>query len=389
MLFSACGTQKDVVQVQNITKIDSYNPTAMIYNLPKTKIYVVVEVEKIIRSKGPYSDFTEKYLGSLNNVVKENNSSFQISNINFYSVPIIDTAQTYVVSSSNFELLYGLNMTRDGFLISLNDNSITIDNQNIDVVRKNNLDNNVENYTFDILTSDKNYKIVYDTVYREEVYDTIIRKIPILKKNVILKTPAEQAKELADQILTLRDDRAALFVGEGDSDYLPEGDALQIMLAGIDKLEKDYLSMFVGKTDTVKYTYTYSYVPNENEFYKKIILFKFSENSGVLPSDNLFGTPVFFEIVADNYSENIKNYQKKQFLFEQMNKVKKSSGLFYRVPERVSIRILHNSHILSYKSIFVSQLGAVESLPSELFNNKNLKIEFYPELGSIKNISNK
>ncbi len=381
----ACNSQKDLLEVQNINKIQNYRPTSIIYNLPKTKIVVVVEIEKIIQSKGPYSDFTDKYLGSIKDVVRNNSTEHQISNINFYTIPIPDTSHTYVVSASETGFVYGFNLTKEGFIISLNDPNISYDNSNFNVWENNGNNNNIKNLAFNVLTSDKNYKIVYDTIYREEIYDTIIRRIPILKKNVILKTPEEQAEDLANLILTLRDDRAALFVGEGDNDNLPDGDALQIMINGINQLEKEYLSMFVGKTDTLKYTYTYSYIPEPNIFSKKIILFKFSKNSGVLPSDNLYGVPVFFEIIADNYSQNINDFQQQQFLFEEMKKEKTQKGLYYRIPEKASIRVLFNSRIISQKSIFVAQLGVVDALPASLFND-NIKIEFYPNLGSIKNI---
>ncbi|MBN2891645.1 MAG: DUF4831 family protein [Bacteroidales bacterium] len=384
--FSACNSTKNLFQVQNINNLKKYTSTGLIYNLPKTKIFVEVEVLKIVQSKGPYADYTQNYLGSLKNSVTENKTEFEISNVAFHSVPIPDTLNTYVLNTTDLGLLYGFSQTKEGFLIALNSPEVVYENNNFDVFGANNQNKKSEKLTFNVLTSDKNYKVVYDTIYQEEVYDTIIRKIPILKKNVILKTTEEQAKDLADQILVLRDDRAALLVGEGDSDFLPDGDALQIMLDGIDELEKEYLSMFVGKIDTIRYTYTFSYVPDENVFYKKIILFKFSANSGVLPADNLYGTPVFIEINADNYVQNIRSFQQNQFLYQQMEKIKKNDGLVYRIPESAVLRVLYNSQIIAQKSIFVAQLGTIESLPASLFEAGDVKIEFYPELGSVKKI---
>ncbi len=387
VLFVGCNTNKNILNVQNINDVKTYNQTGFIYNLPKTKIFIVVEVEKIVQSKGPYSEFSDKYLGSLKNSIKENRTYYNLSDVQFISAPIPDSSQTYFVSNTVAGLQYGFNLTKDGFLISVNLPEIDFLYKEYEIFGNNNDEADNDNITFNLLTSDKNYRVIYDTVYREEVYDTIIKKIPILKKNIILKTPEEQAKELAEQIHILRDDKAALLVGEGDSDYLPEGDALQIMLQGIDALEKEYLSMFIGKTDTLKYTYTFSYVPEKNDFQKTIVLFKFSANSGVLPADNVYGNPVNLEIEADNFTKNIKDFQQNQFYTEKVHKKKYNSGLFYRIPQNATFRIIYNSHIISQKNIFVAQLGTTAYLPAEIFNNSDLRIEFYPELGSIKKIS--
>lgn len=385
VLFVACNSSKDLINVQKIKNLDEYNQTGIIYNLPKSKIFVVVEVNKIVENKGPYSEFTQKYLGSLKNTVSENKTTFQIADISFHTVPIPDTSCIFVINSNENGLLYGIHQSEEGFLYSINMPEIDPINFDFDVFGNSNNKKDSEKLTFNNLTSEKNYKVVYDTIYREEVYDTIIRKIPILKKNVILKTPEEQAKDLADQILLLRDDRAALLVGEGDSDFLPEGEALKLMLDGLDKLEKEYLSMFMGKIDTIKHTYTFSYIPGNNDFYKKIVLFKFSQKSGVLPADNLYGIPVYLELKADEYIQIVKKYQHTQFLYEKVEKVENKAGLYYRIPQKALFSILFNSQIIAQKAYMVPQLGTIEALPAETFK-KDVKIEFYSNLGSIKKI---
>lgn len=388
ILLFACKSNKNIIDVQNVNVRLKYSPTGLFYSLPKTKIIVVVEVEKIIKNKGPYSEYTKTYLGAINNVIEENSTVWQIASIKFYDIPIVDTSNIYVVNSKNYALNYAFNLTKEGFLVSYNNalqNSYEFD---LEIEENNYLSEKGENSSFNILTSDKNYKIIYDTIYREEVYDTIIRKIPILKKNVILKTPEEQAKDLAEQILLLRDDRNALLVGEGDSDYLPDGEALTMMLKGIEELEKNYLSMFVGRTDIIKFTYTYSYIP-EKESVNKIMLFKFSEQNGIYSTENLTGTPVYLEIVSENNTQNIFNYQKSIKNYESLKKIKYNKGIYYRVPEKALVKVNYKNFILAQKNIFIPQLGTIENLPAQLFKNNNLIIDFYPNLGSIKKIEYK
>ena len=189
LFISSCGSSKKYIETQNINDSDGNFSTGLIYNLPKTEIVAVVTVEKIIQSKCPFAEYTQKYLGSLKNVIHENETKFKIANVNFYSIPRVDTLNTYCIGSINDGFLFGINQTYEGFLVSINEPDITYQKENIDIFSDNSNDSKSENYSFNILTSDKNYKIVYDTIYKEQVYDTLIRKIPILKKSVILSSP--------------------------------------------------------------------------------------------------------------------------------------------------------------------------------------------------------
>ncbi len=382
-MLSACKTQDNFIISENINNKNSFKNEGIIYTLPQTKIIVEVEINKIIKIKGPYADFTNQYLGKLSNIIQKNEIIWQIANINFHTIPIPDTNNTYVLSS-NF---LPVNLTQEGFLIGYNCPNINYSTPHFDFNTQINGKNYENNYTFDLLPSDKNYKIVYDTVYKEQVFDTIIRKVPILKPNLVRKTTAEQAKELADRLMTLRDDRAALLVGEGDNDYLPTGDALKLMLSEIDKLEASYLSMFIGKTDTVKYTYTFSYIPIPTDNNKQIILFKFSEHSGLLPADNLYGKSVFLEINTDEQTKQINKYQDNRFFYFAQTKNKSSDkAIYYRIPQQTKLRIVYNNQVIAEQTEPITQLGTTDALPTYMFDNQNIKIEFYPQLGAIKKI---
>ena len=51
-----------------------------------------------------------------------------------------------------------------------------------------------------------------------------------------------------------------------------------------------------------------------------------------------------------------------------------------------TVKLLLNSQNIAEKTIFISQFGTVLSIPSNAMLNNNLKIKFYPELGSIESI---
>jgi hypothetical protein len=158
------------------------------------------------------------------------------------------------------------------------------------------------------------------------------------------------------------------------------------MLTEIDKLEASYLSMFVGKTDTVKYSYTFSYIPEATDNNKQIVLFKFSEHSGLLPADNIYGKSVFLSIKTDKKNYKIEKYQDNRFFYFSQTKSKIQKGIFYRIPQQTKLRIIYDKQVIAEKTEAIAQLGTIDFLPTNLFYNKKLKIEFYPELGAIKKI---
>ena len=386
-VFWGCKSNLSIIETYSIKNLKEPVSTGIFYNLPKTEVIINVNVLKIIKKKGPFSDYSQKYLGALTNIIDKDKVIWKISDIEFRTIPIADTSNIFVVCKAKNISYLPFTLSKEGFLVSYNlgDKKFKIP-KNEEPSKEGNERKN-KNFSFELLPSDNNYKVVYDTVYREKIEDTVIKKIPVLKRTLVKKTLDEQAKEQADKLFTLREDRAALLVGEGDNDYLPTGSALRLMLSEIDKLESSYLSMFTGKEDTVEYTFSFSYIPSRKDIGREIILFKFSENSGVLPFDNIYGTPVSLEIATDNYAQDINKFvlsQKKQDNREQKGDI---AGLYYRIPQKVKIEVKQDNQILSKEGIYINQLGTIAELPEELFGNEKLKIEFYPQLGAIKSIS--
>jgi hypothetical protein len=387
-LFFACKTSKDFVSVQNLKSIQTYYPNNVVYNLPKTQIIICVEVSKINNSKGPYSEYTEKYLGILNNVIQKNESFWEICNVTFYSIPIIDTLNSYVISSKSNESIIPFSFTKEGFPVAYNSNDVVYEIPELKINNSAINSQSAEAFSFNVLASDKPYKTIYDTTYREQVVDTVIVKVPVLKPNLVRKTNEEQAKELADRIITLRDDKAALIVGEADNENLPNGDALNIMLEQIDLLQKEFLTAFIGKSDTIKYSFYFTYTPGENDFDTQIPIFKFSPQSGILPFENFIGSTVYLDIKAEKiFSDNLRLYNSQSESYYQSKK-NSNSAFYYRIPQKSKISLTINSQTISEKTIFISQLGSINYLPVEIFRNPDLKIIFNPELGSIKSIEN-
>ncbi len=386
LLLASCATNKNIfIQTTKLDQTNGFSNNYFTYYLPKTQIIINIQATKIVENKGPFADYAREFLGNLNNIITKNRTYWQISDIKISSRPIRDTNNIYVVRSSVVNA-YNLQLTKQGFPIALNKNinytSITPETQSFTKL------NRKTDSSETLLVIDQGYKEVYDTIFKTQTYDTIQRTIPIIEKRFIKKSIREQARDLANKIFELRDDREALLIGEGDSDQLPDGQALKEMLGGIDKLEKQYLAQFIGRTDKTIFHYKFAYTPEPTNNVIQTIIFRFSPKLGLLPAEDLRGQPVILELISHQTVDKIRSFTQKQDILKLLQKnPPKNSGLAYRIPELVTVRLIYNGKVLAKKDLFIAQFGVVSHLPAQIFKNPDLKIEFYPNLGAIKSIS--
>ncbi len=384
LLLTSCATKKQIfIQTQRLNQVQEFSNNYFSYFLPKTQIIIDLQVTKTVENKGPYADYAQDFLGNLANIIKKNRTYWQITDIKISSRPIRDTNNIWVVKSS-FINAYNFQLTPQGFPVALNKTANY--KPAVQQTQSFTLLNKKTDSSETLLIIDQGYKEVYDTIFKTQTYDTIQRTIPIIKKQLIKKSIREQARDLADKIFELRDYRESLLIG--DNDQLPDGQALRQMLAGIARLEKQYLAQFIGRTDKTIFHYKFAFTPEPTNNVVQTILFRFSPKLGLLPANDLNGQPVILEIQSHQTVDKIKSFSQKQNIIKiLMKNPPQNSGLAYRIPELVTIKLIYNGQILAKTQLLVAQFGIVQHLPAQIFKNPNLKIEFYPDLGSIKSIS--
>lgn len=383
--MAACSGEKQMVTVENIYNITGVKHNPVFYSLPRTALSVNVTVVNEICVKGPYADYARKYLGT-EDFINENSSKWSIDNIEISSFPVTDSSRTYVVEANFDSPAYAINLTPDGFLESVNKSS------NYQAVKtdSNGSEKKINNQT-DPLSSFRGLNInrfetVFDTVLHVVNADSIFTAVPTSKKQTVRKTIDEQAQDLANQIYVLRDDRNALLSGSNSN--LPSGDALQIMLDKLDKLEESYMSMFSGSTIKQYRTYNFTYVP-QNKTRAMDILCKFSAEYGVQSKSSLRGDPVFIEVVSLNDNVAQSQFDDNQEMLRRKYKDKSvdNHGFAYLTPARGQVKIIQNKNVLSDQILNLSQMGSVRYLPAFLLKEKDFKVEFYPQYGTLKSIN--
>ena len=112
------------------------------------------------------------------------------------------------------------------------------------------------------------------------------------RMSIVEQTPEAAAKQLPEDIFSLRRHRVDLITGEAGENVFGAG--LQCALDKIDELEQTYLELFLGKRVETTSTHRVRVVLSEDK--TNYVVARFSETAGVLPSDDLSGEMILLQI---------------------------------------------------------------------------------------------
>ena len=198
----------------------------------------------------------------------------------------------------------------------------------------------------------------------------------------LVRVGAEQkAAEAAARILECRMNQYDMAAGMFD-EFHPDGTAYKVSLEELKKVEKNYLSLFVGRTTFGSEKYSFDYIPNSTTT-KGEVVFRFSDEKGVVPASDLSGKPVMIEIEPEKDLTN-----KYSNLVASENPSAGESGVFYRMPGVVTIKIIQELKTIATARTVMAQSGTVAPFPEELLYGE-FAIEIHPETGAIKSVSKK
>lgn len=112
------------------------------------------------------------------------------------------------------------------------------------------------------------------------------------KSSTMVLSLEDAAQSAADQIFALRRHRLELITGEAGEHVFGEG--LKSALAEIDRLEQEYLELFLGKQVLTTCEHRYLIYPSADK--KQYVFCRFSPAAGLLPENDLSGDMVLLQI---------------------------------------------------------------------------------------------
>ncbi len=307
------------------------------YALPETVISLEVEAQKETFHAGPYARFAKKYLGT--DARQADASSCRILSIKM--VPYAEADQ-----SRRFNIVPGKG--QNTFLALTSQGLVSFGGaRNAETQWRFAHDSESD---FSAAGTSSNLTSESATLYKDVRGADGFSMVAVQQKMVVEKPLETKAAEAADMIFNLREKRMDIVTGNTDATY--SGEAMSAALKEIDRLEKEYLSLFIGYTDISGQKMNYDVVPSPDAKSQRYIAFRVSDEEGLVSADNVSGKPYVLELKP----EEIRNA-------DAGGKGSSSKAIYYRIPAVCTVTLSDGMDILLQSRMPVYQLGTESSLP--------------------------
>ena len=182
----------------------------------------------------------------------------------------------------------------------------------------------------------------------------------------------QAARSAAEMIGKIRDEKIKLMTGFQETAFTL--DTYRQMYADLDEMERDYLSLFVGKRVTKTYVKTLYVTPNKEV--PTLSVAKFSEEFGFSAGTSGFGDLITVQTQSLQTTGTIN--APSQSAVESLSIENK---LFYRIPETTNIKVSMGGEVLLEQRAMVAQYGVFMLAPLG-----KMKLELDPKTGQLVNM---
>ncbi len=367
IVFSSCKSTSET-RTSKINQNSLISESGIIYALPRTNLVFKVEASKTEIFPGPYHEYAEKYMG-LENVPEERETIWNITNIEIKTYRDIDPEQYYMIEPSGKMNIDFDKLFENGTILSVNKSV-----ESEFPTKFYGSTSNKNEIVFTDLSVTKYVGKEEVTFFKRVQRDSLFAKVPVTQTKSVYKSFEEKAAEAANFIFMIREKRFELLTGMAD--FYPEGNSLQVAIDELNRLENDYLELFIGKRFVSNYGATFDFVPTQKELEQPYILFRFNEEKGLLSANDLRGRPIIIELEKKDKNKNLK------FLMDdKVNRegLEYKNKLYYRVPDLARVKVFDGNTLLATRKVNVEQYGEVLMFPSMFLMDEEKFIEFYRE----------
>lgn len=355
LLVVACATEQTIpsqVNIRNVNEKRDATSDALVYALPTTVIRVEVDVEKTISKVGPFYRYSQKML-NVTDVVTEDKEEWQIKNIRIKTVGKPNADQYYAVSYSGASAAPFLNLTDDGVLAGINLKETPA------------VESSLADFKAEALP---------------HLTDVTFNNVGMLEKQLVKTSTAAMAEEAANFIYKIRKRRFKILASDYEN-LPPDGKAWEVSVKELNQLETDFMELFVGKKLTYQTTRVFDVIADPMAV-NSFVLFRFSTVNGIVDKMDLSGTPVYIEIDVATQKQLPADK-----VVDPKQKVEIRHGLYYCKPAKATVKIVDRNILLNQKEVYLAQYGQILSMPSEVLEREDVRIELNPVTGALKRIS--
>lgn len=302
------------------------------YALPRTVVSVTVVTEREVILRGPYAKFASQYLGIVGAAMSDKeNYKIVDASLGYFEEP--DPAMTYHLNVPVAEQVKGFRwLTSSASAASLLADADFAGAQ----LGGNN--------PFTDMGKEPLYGVTTERsgLSSEDSFGVL----PVNRTSPIEKSVEQMASDAASAIFTLRKRRFDLVTGETGEGVFGAG--LPAALKEIDRLESEYLSLFIGKRYTQRIVRTVNVLPQRDK--KAVVACRFSTSKGIVPESDLSGQPLMLEFAPESEGVAQQNVELSR---------KGAVSVRYRVPAVQIVRLVDGTDELARERVPVFQFGAV------------------------------
>lgn len=338
------------VTVQQVFNDTPVNGTGYFYYLPKVIFEVEVTMVKTEKYKGALSRFAEKYFGK-ENYVKADSREYLLSRVDLKPIVVPDPEHLYFVNTDKAKT-FSVSTNSYGILRAINEDAVANELM-VDLYK--------QKKGF-ILPENRRYSPILqfgysnDTIVkRENVTDSEVVERRSIRKVSGEKSPEEQAKEAIEKIQEIRKFKYNLITNP--EDLAIDGNAMKFMIQELNKLEQDYLQMFLGYSFQYESKVKFLYTP---EVGVDRAMFNFTKEKGVYFNKSIVGLEsVKFELTINTDHKTLRDHN---FKIQTAKESALKYALKYRLPVNVSVKMTLDGEVLYEGNIMMPQFGTLLSI---------------------------
>ena len=302
------------------------------YSLPQTTVTVEVDAVQENFFAGPYAPYAKRFLGI--DAREQDVSRSYLKEVRLLTRAEADPKARYSVDTKGVEDRF-LALTAQG-LVSFQDKL-----EAGDLVWRFNPQPEADFGTKGVTSQTRTET---RTIWKEVETDTAFVRMPVEEAFQVQKTPEMKAQEAADMILRARRERFNISTGNTDATF--SGEALGAALAELDRVEKEYLTLFTGYTVTREQHGSFDIIPSAADRMYKYPAFRLSDRDGLVAEGA--GTVYNLEFEPEQVNDPSPSKDSRNVVHD-------------RIPAVCNVKLTRGGKTLFESRIPVYQLG-IESL---------------------------
>lgn len=330
---------------QPALRLSAETPT-LIYSLPKTEFLFELVIEKTVEKPGPFVLYAQRFLGATK-AIQEETVSWRLVDVRVSTQTTPDPARRYAVSFDPKSALSKLVVDPQGILTGVN-TPLPVHKIEKEI----------------IINDDKKLNVPSQDVL-----------LPLSREYLQSNNVAKMAEGTANYIQDLRSSRMNLLVAEVEQ--MPSEGALAVILAELDRREKEMVELFVGSVRVQREVHRIKVSPEKGKL--RDVLFRISAKRGVVARDDMSGEPIFYSFTPEAIPFSA---------VESSTNSKEKVGLYSIYPARTQLKVDNGVDVIFEESYFLPQFGELMPLPESLFKSLNLKLSIDPETGRLLKLEN-